>query len=113
MENEIISTLNSCCMMIIYSNILTTVSKSLTFSYQLFCRMVEYAECTSNSCNMGARDLPDMYAQGPQARGLRTYISGESRAPMLQVLCMTSSILKICLTYRLCFAYLYDNEYSF
>ena len=35
-ENEIISTLNSCCMMIIYSNILTTVSKSLMFSYQLF-----------------------------------------------------------------------------
>ena len=61
-----------------------------------------------NSCNMGTRDLPDMYA-----RGLRAYISGESRAPMLQVLCITSGTLKICLTYRFCFAYLYNNEYSF
>ena len=51
---------------------------------------------------MGARDLPDMYA-----RGLRAYISGESRAPMLQVLCITSGTLKICLTYRFCFAYIY------
>ena len=40
---------------------------------------------------MGTRDLPDMYA-----RGLRAYISGESRAPMLQVICITSSTLKIC-----------------
>ena len=62
---------------------------------------------------MGARDLPDMYARGPQARGLRAYISGESQAPMLQVLCITSGTLKICLTYRFCFAYLYNNEYSF
>ena len=52
-------------------------------------------------------------AQGPQARGLRAYISGESRVPMLQVLCITSGNLKICLTYRFCFAYLYNNEYSF
>ena len=38
---------------------------------------------------MGARDLPDMYAQslratGPQARGLREYISGELQVPMLR-----------------------------
>ena len=39
-----------------------------------------------NSCNMGARDLPDMYARGPQARGMRAYISGKSRAHMLQVM---------------------------
>ena len=39
----------------------------------------------SNSCNMGARDLPDMYA-----RGMRAYISGKSRAHMLQVICITS-----------------------
>ena len=45
---------------------------------------------------MGARDLPDMYARGPQAQGLRAYISGESRAPMLQVICITSGTLKIC-----------------
>ena len=35
-------------------------------------------------------------AQGPQARGLRAYISGESRAPMLQIICITSGTLKIC-----------------
>ena len=32
-------------------------------------------QCTSNSCNMGARDLPDMYARslratGPRAEGI-------------------------------------------
>ena len=63
---------------------------------------------TRNSCNMGERDLPNMYARGPRA-----YISGESRAPMLQVLCITSGTLKVCLTYRFCFAYLYNHEYSF
>ena len=31
----------------------------------------------------------------PEARGLRAYISGKSRAPMLQVLCITSGTLKI------------------
>ena len=45
---------------------------------------------------MGARDLSDMYARGPQARGLRAYTSGESRTPMLQVICITSGTLKIC-----------------
>ena len=49
-----------------------------------------------NSCNMGTRDLPDMYARGPQARGLRAYISGKSRVHMLQVICNTSGTLKIC-----------------
>ena len=34
---------------------------------------------------MGARDLPDMYAQS-----LRAYISGKSQAHMLQVICITS-----------------------
>ena len=62
---------------------------------------------------MGARDLPDMYARSPRACSPRAYISGESRAPMLQVPCITSGTLKICLTYRFCFAYLYNNEYSF
>ena len=36
-------------------------------------------------------------ALGLQARGLRAYISGESRTPMLQVPCVTSGTLKICL----------------
>ena len=35
-------------------------------------------------------------ARGPQARGLRAYISGESRAPMLPVICITTGTLKIC-----------------
>ena len=43
-----------------------------------------------NSCNMDTRDLPDMYARGPQARGLRAYMSGKSREHMLQVICITS-----------------------
>ena len=47
--------------------------------------------CICNSCNMGTRDLPDMYA-----RGLRAYISGKSRVHMLQVICNTSGTLKIC-----------------
>ena len=38
-----------------------------------------------NSCNMGTRDLPDMYAQGPRA-----YISGKSQEHMLQVIFITS-----------------------
>ena len=40
---------------------------------------------TCISCNMGRRDLPDMYA-----RGLRAYISGKSRLHMLQLICNTS-----------------------
>ena len=58
----------------------------------LYSRMV--CRCTmlsSNSCNMGTRDLPDMYA-----RGLRAYISGKSRVHMLQVICNTYGTLKIC-----------------
>ena len=47
--------------------------------------------CVCNSCNIGTRDLPDMYA-----RGLRAYISGKSRVHMLQVICNTSGILKVC-----------------
>ena len=42
---------------------------------------------------MGTSDLPDMYiCPKPEgaARGLRAYISGKSRVPMLQVLCNTS-----------------------
>ena len=35
-------------------------------------------------------------ARGPQARGLRAYISGKSRVHMLQVICNTSGTLKIC-----------------
>ena len=42
---------------------------------------------TCNGCNMGTRDLPDMYAR---ARGLREYISGKSQENMLQVICITS-----------------------
>ena len=51
--------------------------------------------CICDSCNMGTSDLPDMYlicmpkAQGSQARGLRSYISGKSLVPMLQLICNT------------------------
>ena len=34
---------------------------------------------TSNSCNMGARDLPDMYARSPRAEGIRTYQANHER----------------------------------
>ena len=59
---------------------------------------------TSNCCNMGTRNLPDMDAQS-----LRTYISGKSRASMLQVLCITSGTLKIAQTYG-CLLYLYNMD---
>ena len=41
-----------------------------------------------DSCNMDTSDLPDMYAQS-QAQGLRAYIPGKSRVPMLQLICNT------------------------
>ena len=50
------------------------------------------ADIISNSCNMGAGICLICM---PEARGLRAYISGESRAPMLQVMCITSGTLKI------------------
>ena len=37
--------------------------------------------------NMGARDLPDIYALWPVALGLWAYISGKSFMLMLQLLC--------------------------
>ena len=49
---------------------------------------LRYKSVTCNSCNMGTRDLPDIYARGLQARGLRAYISGKSREHMLQVIRM-------------------------
>ena len=41
----------------------------------------------ANSCNMGTSDLSDMYVQG-----LRAYISGKSRVPLLQLICNTFSV---------------------
>ena len=35
---------------------------------------------------MAIRDLPDMYALGPAALGLRAYISGKSLMAMLQLI---------------------------
>ena len=52
--------------------------------------------------NMGIKDLTDMYAQGPQARVLRAYISGKSQVTMLAVICISSitySTLKFTQTY--------------
>ena len=41
---------------------------------------------------MGTSDLPEMYTQSLrcESRGLRAYISGKSRVPMLQLICNTS-----------------------
>ena len=47
------------------------------------------------SCNIGTRNLPDMYALGPVALGLWAYISGKSLVPMLQLLHMTYVIIMI------------------
>ena len=41
---------------------------------------------TSNSCNMGTSDLPDMYAQSLRAEGMHIR---QSRVPMLQLICDT------------------------
>ena len=41
--------------------------------------------CLCNSCNMGIRDLPEMYA-----RGLWAYLSEKSQVPMLQLIFNTS-----------------------
>ena len=64
---------------------------------------------TCNSCNMGMRDLPDMYA-----RRLRAYISGKSRVHMLQLICNTSGTLKTCPNLTSIFQplNLYSNGYS-
>ena len=35
------------------------------------CMYVRVCMYVCNSCNMGTRDLPDMYAQSPRAAGLR------------------------------------------
>ena len=42
-----------------------------------------------NGCSMAMGDLPDVYARGPWAQGLRAYISGKSQIAMLQVSCNT------------------------
>ena len=47
-----------------------------------------------NSCNAGTSSLPDMYARGPQAQGLRAYISGKARVPVIQLICYTFGTLK-------------------
>ena len=56
---------------------------------------------------MGTRDLPDMYALSPRACGpwASAYISGESRAPMLQVICITSDTLAFYITMSTHFDY--------
>ena len=61
-----------------------------------FLKWVEY-KGLCNSCNMGMRDFPDMRI--PKACGSKAYILGKSRASMLQVICITSSTLKIAQIY--------------
>ena len=67
--------------------------------YMHACLLLYVRMCICNSCNMGTRALPDMYALSPRACGPQAYISGKSRAPMLQVLWITSGTLKIAQTY--------------
>jgi len=41
------------------------------------------AHCSFNSCNTGMGALPEIYAQQPQARGLKAYISGKALCQIL------------------------------
>ena len=47
-------------------------------------------EVLHNSCNIGTRALPDMYAL---ALGHRAYISGNALVPMLQLLNVLSLVI--------------------
>ena len=53
------------------------------------CELIGYICHICNSCNMGMRAFPDMYARLPKGPGLRAYISGKARMPMLQLICNT------------------------
>ena len=48
-------------------------------------------DSTSNNCNIGTSDLPDMYA-----RSLKACISGKLLVPITTTTCYTSGALKIC-----------------
>ena len=54
-------------------------------------------------------------ARGPQARGLRAYISGKARVPMLQLICYTSGTLKSAQILKSVFPSVYivtDSDYD-
>ena len=46
----------------------------------IFQHMIKHLRTTHNSCNMGMKDLPDMYtmSRGLQAKGMMAFISGKS-----------------------------------
>ena len=72
--------------------------------------------CLCNSCNMGVRDLPDMYAQSPRAAGPRTegihirQIMSAHVTSNMHHFRHSKNLLKLT---GFCFAYLYNNEYLF
>ena len=46
-----------------------------------------------NSYTMAASDFADIYTRGPQARGLRVYMSAKSQVAMVQVIYITWGVL--------------------
>jgi len=67
-------------------NIVATIAH---FYYTCLCTVLLII--ISNSCSMGTRDLPDIYALalGPNGPRARAYISGKSLLPMLQLIYST------------------------
>ena len=63
-------------------------------------------EATCNSCNTGNSALPDMYAWRPASAD----ISGNAQVPVLQLICYTSSTLKI---YPNLFQTTQDSHYDY
>ena len=64
--------------------------------YSMLLAAAVYNNELCNSCNMGMRDLSDMYSLITQSCSLRAYISGKSKVPMVQVICIISGTLKNC-----------------
>ena len=69
-----------------------------------------------NSCNMGVRDLPYMYARSPRATGLRAegiHIRQITSAHVTSNMYHFRHSKNLPKPTGFCFAYLYNNEYSF
>ena len=66
---------------------------NMCIHYSSLRKVASYKVCLCNSCNTGTSALPDMYAQRPR---VSVDISGNARVPVLQLICYTSSTLKIC-----------------
>ena len=69
-----------------------------------------------NSCNMGKRDLPDMYARSPRATGPRAegiHIRRITSTHVTSTMYHFRHFKNLPKLTSFCFAYLYNNEYSF